>query len=155
MVIEIPVGRLSRIATPKVQVRFVPDFEIPLADFRNAVAVDQVFCKRRDQVVPPHPIFWGSDVGLVPEGMRHVPGGQFLRHEAQLYEGTHPVGQQAVINLIQVRKVVERLALLVFIIDTNFVVKDGVEAHILKAGDLFDFPQVLTIAVTQGQHGPT
>ena len=62
---------------------------------------------------------------------------KLLRHEAQFDEGADAVGQQAVVDLVDVREVVDRLALFVLVVDADFVVKDGVEAHVWKSVTCF------------------
>ena len=59
MVVKLPVeAEIVRIAAPKIQIGFIPDLEIPLANFVNSVAFDQVFGELRDQRIPPIPVFW-------------------------------------------------------------------------------------------------
>ena len=38
-VVKLIVGLLFRISCPKIEIRLIPDFEIPLGDFVDAVAV--------------------------------------------------------------------------------------------------------------------
>ncbi len=47
MVVEIPISFLLRIARPKINIGFVPDFEIPLRDFIEAIAIYEVMDKMR------------------------------------------------------------------------------------------------------------
>ena len=42
VVVELVVGVFARIAGPEVDVGLVPDFEIPLGDFVDAVALDEM-----------------------------------------------------------------------------------------------------------------
>ena len=106
-----------------------------------------------DKFIPPVPIFWRGHVGLVPERMQELFGRQFLGREAQLNERPYAIGQQAVVNLIDVGKVIDGLALLIFVVQSHFVMKDGVKANVLEARDLFDFPQVLPVAFAQTKDG--
>ena len=54
------------------------------------------------------------------------------RHEADFDHGAHSVRQQSVINLVNVRKVVNCRATLVFVIDADVVMKDGVKADVAE-----------------------
>src|SRR5690349_9319562 len=100
------------------------------------------------EVIPLRPIFWRSYVGLVPKGMNGIRHCQFSRHEAQLNERFYAVREQAVINLVHIRKVIDGVLLAVFIVQANFVVKNGMKTDIHEVGDLFDLTQVLAIALT-------
>src|SRR5580698_4610228 len=153
MVVELPVSRLPKISGPKIQVGFVPNLEIPLRDFVDAVAIDQVFGERGDEVFPLAPILWRRHVGLVPESMQGVMSSQLLRHEAQLNKRSHVFGEQTVIDLIDVGKVVRGATLAVFVIQTDFVVENRMEANVIKIRRLFDLAQVSPIAVSQAKRG--
>ncbi len=72
---------------------------------------------------------------LVPEGMRRQIGGQLARHEAEFHEGLYSVLQQAVVDLIDVGEVVDRMALGVFVVNAHLVLEDGVKADVLKTGN--------------------
>ncbi len=63
--------------------------------------------------------------------------------------------EEAVIDLIDVRKVVSRFPVLVFIVDTDFVMEDRVEAYVLKVRDAFRLPEVAAIALSQRQNRAT
>ena len=43
--------------------------------------------------------------------------------------------QQSIVDLIDIREVVDRIALRVFVVDAVLIIKDRVEAYIAKAGD--------------------
>src|ERR1700722_12981818 len=105
MVIQLEVSRLPRIAAPEVQVRLVPDLEVPLRYFSYAIAIDEMPRKLADQIIPLGIILGWRDVLLIPESMQRVLiGSQRLGHETQLNERTNTISQQAVINLIDIRK---------------------------------------------------
>src|ERR1700740_2481988 len=69
MVVQCPVGGLPGLTAPEIKVGLVPNFEIPLADFLDAVALDQMFRQLRDQIIPFTPILWRRDVRFVPKGV--------------------------------------------------------------------------------------
>src|SRR4029077_19512793 len=74
------------------------------------------------------------------------------RHEAQLHKRAHAVGQQAVVHLIDVRKVVDGLAAPPFAIDADIVIEDAVKAHVAERCDAAYGTQVLAITLAQAQH---
>ena len=82
-VVELVVGGLFRIAGPEIDVGLVPDLEVPLRDFVDAVAFDEMPRECFDELLPLVPVFRRSDVLLVPERMQRVwVGGKFLGREA-------------------------------------------------------------------------
>ncbi len=80
-------------------------------------------------------------------------GGEFAGHEADLNEGPHAVGEEAVINLIDVGKVVDGIALRILVVDADFVMKDGVKAHVIEVGDLLYGAEIVAIAFAQRENG--
>ncbi len=62
-------------------------------------------------------------------------------------------GKQSVIDLVDVGKIVRGQTLAVFVVQTDFVVENGVEANVIKIGRLLDLAQVASIAVSQAKHG--
>src|ERR1700757_368461 len=152
MVVELEVGLLCGTASPEVDVGLVPDLEVPLRDFIDAVTVDKMLREGGDKRVPLGVILRRRDDLLVPEGMVVEARGELLRHEADLDEGADSVGEQAVVDLIDVGEVVDGVALLVFVVDAEFVVKDGVEADVPEVGDLLHGLHVVAIALAHGEH---
>ena len=84
---------------------------------------------------------------LVPERVRLLRRGQGRGHEAQLDERPDAVRQDAVVDLIHVRPVVDRLALLGLAVDAVVVVEDVVEADVAEIGDRPGRAQVLPPAL--------
>src|SRR5882672_6943593 len=82
-----------------------------------------------------------------------LPRGELPRHETDLDEGTHAVFQQAVIDLVHVGEVVDRVSLAVLVVYPHLVVKDGVKTHVAKVRGLFQLPQVRAITCAQRQYG--
>src|SRR5580700_2195723 len=76
---------------------------------------------------------------------------QLRRHEAKLYERANASFEEPVVNLIHVRKIVDREALGVFRIYPVLVVKDSVKAHIPKTGDLPRRAKIAAITLTERQ----
>src|SRR5882672_10708185 len=60
--------------------------------------------------------------------------------------------QQAVVNLIDVGKIVDRMASGVLVVHTHVVVENSMEANILKSCGFPDGVQVASIALTQGEN---
>ena len=69
---------------------------------------------------------------MIPKRLNDLPGGQFLRHETQFDEGAHAVLQQAIVNVVHVRKIVNRVAAGVLVVETHFVMKDRVKPDVLE-----------------------
>ena len=137
VIVELEVGGLFGLAGPEVDVGLVPDFEVPLRHFVDAVAVDQVLGElRRSRSSHLAQSLGGETFCLYQKACRRRVGGQLFRHEAQLDEGPDAVCEQAVVDLIDVGEVVNRIALRVFVVDADLVVKDGVEADVLEVGGL-------------------
>src|ERR1700730_10517455 len=70
--IQSEVTLVARNAVPEIDVRFVPDFEVPPRNFLYAVARDQVAGKFGDERVPSLQAFRGRNVLFVPERMERV-----------------------------------------------------------------------------------
>ena len=79
--------------------------------------------------------FGGETFGLYQKGCNRVwIGRQLARHKADLDKRPYAVFQQPIVNLVDVGEVVNRVAMLVFVIDPHFIVQDRVKPHIAKAG---------------------
>src|SRR5438445_11361782 len=103
--------------------------------------------ERFDELIPFRPVFWWSDVLLVPKRVQGVGiGSQLLGHEAEFDDGAHSVFKQAVVNLVDVGEVVDGLAGGVFAVDAYFIVKTGVEAYVFVVGDALGFAEVVAVA---------
>ena len=156
VVVQFEIGRLLGIAAPEIDIGFVPYLEIPARDFIDAVAIDEVPRERLDHGVPFRIAFRRHHVGAVPERvvLRRI-GTQRLRHEAQFDERFDPVRQEAVVDLVDVGKVVGNPAVLIAIHDADVVVEDAVEAHVLEAGGRVHGVEILAVVVAQRQHRAT
>ncbi len=152
--VEIEITLLARNAIPEIDIRLVPHLEIPLRDFINTVTIDQVLREVLYQVVPAFHALRRRNILLVPERMQRIRiEGQLLRHKADLDQRPHAILQQAIVNLVDVGEVIDRVAVLVLVINTDFVVKDRVEAHVFEIGDLLHGTQILAIAFPQREDG--
>src|ERR1700751_6128099 len=81
--------------------------------------------------------------------MHILPRRQFLRHKADLDKGPQAIGQKPVIDLINVREVVDGIPSLVLVIDSNFIMENVVEPHIPELSDLLHFTQIVAITLPQ------
>ena len=78
-----------------------------------------------------------------------LPQRELPRHEANLDKRPHAIVQQSVIDLVHIRKVVNRIALLIFVVNADLVVQNVVEPHIAEVGDFLHFAKVAAIALPQ------
>src|SRR3954466_16001183 len=89
-----------------------------------------------DEFAPAFVIPRRRNQGVVPERMqRGRINGKLARHEAELDERLYAGLQQAVVDLVKVGKVVDRLAVRIFAVDADVVIEDVVEANVLESGD--------------------
>ncbi len=152
VIVELKIGRLFRLSSPKVDIRLIPDFEIPLRDFVHAVAIDQMFREVINQRLPFRIILRRRRKGMIPERVRGQRCSQRARHEAHLDEGPHAVVQQSIINLIDVGPVVDRLSLRVFRINPHVVVEDRMKANVANVGGRFHGPKLAPVAFAERQN---
>ena len=166
VVIELKVGLLFWIATPEVEVGFVPDFELPGGDFVDAVACDEVGGESLDHGVPEDVVPGRGDVGMAEEGVeeggieRHLFG-----HEAELDEGTDVLGEEAVVDFVDVEEVVGGgvvgglrgeagvLCLTGRVVEADLVVEDAVEADGLEVGGFLHGVEIGAVVGTESEDG--
>src|SRR5476651_699801 len=82
-------------ATESVEIRLIPDFKEPLANFDQAIALDPVGDQLADQHRPLRVVLRRSDIGTIMEN-RLIAGRQDAGHEAQLDERLHADRKQKV-----------------------------------------------------------
>src|SRR5262245_51002399 len=111
--------------------------------------------KTGDEIAPSSPIFWRRNDRFVPEGMKRLFRRKLSRSEAQFDEGPHLVLEEAIVDLIDVREVVNRPVVGPLVVDADFVVEDGVEAYIFEAGGRFDVAKIAPIVLSQRENGAT
>ena len=133
-IVQLIISLFLWIARPEIKVGLVPHLEIPLGDLRDAVTIDQMLRKLSNQRRPFGPVPGRRNNGLVPEGLLDFLRGKLSRHEAQLDKRANAVLQQSVIYLVDVGEIVNGAALTIFVIETDLIVKNGMEADIFKAG---------------------
>src|SRR5260370_1863638 len=103
----------------------------------------------RDKVVPLVPILWRRNDRLVPERMNDGLRGKFPRHEAQFDEGADMIFQQAIIDLIDVREIIDGFSGGIFIVHAGLVVENRVKTDVFESGHLLDLAEVPAIAISQ------
>src|SRR5579859_6974634 len=81
------------------------------------------------------------------------PQRQLLRRETDFDEGFYSLLQHAVIDLVHIGPVVNRVALRVLIVDAVLIVEDGVKTYIAEVGDVLHRAHVVAIALPQGEIG--
>ena len=85
---------------------------------------------------------------LVPEGVQRVGiERQFPGHETDLYHRADSIAEQAVVDLVHISKVVNRLAMFVLVVNAIFIVQDGVETNIPEIGHCFYRAKVFAVAL--------
>src|ERR1700722_5790069 len=155
MRIQIKIRSLPWNSIPEVNVRFVPHLEVPRCDFFNAVSLNEMLGKVPHQIVPSIHILGRRYVRLVPERMKCIRiEGEFFRHETDFNEWLDAIFKQPVANLIDIREVINRIAVIVLVINADFVVKDGMESNVLEISHLFHRADVVTIALAQREDSP-
>src|SRR6202047_1959030 len=105
-----------------------------------------------DQIGPPPQVLRRRHDRMVPKRMQGLLGGKFFGHEAQLYIRADAVLQKTVINLVDVRKIVNGLTIRVFIVESDFIMKNRMKTDVLESCCPLDFAQVLPITVAKGQN---
>ncbi len=81
-------------------------------------------------------------------------GREQLWHEADLDKRPDAVGQQTVVDLIDVAEVIAGFPVIVLVVHTHFVVQDPVKADVFKPGNAFDVPEILAITFPQRKDRP-
>src|SRR6185369_7292628 len=154
LIVKLVIGFFLWIADPEIEVGLIPHFEIPLRDFFKAVALHQMAREGFDHLAPAIPNLRRRHVLLVPEGVQSFRvGRELLGHEAHFHEGAHLIFQEAIVDLIDVREVVDGISSGIFVVHSDFILKNRVEPDEFEIGDAFGFAEIVTIALTQREDG--
>ena len=90
-------------------------------------------------------------------------GGHRLRREAEFDEGADVLGEEAIVDLVDVGEVVDGsvvgglrleawvLGLAAGVVEADLIVKDGVEADGLEVGRLLYGAEIVAVALTEGE----
>src|SRR6266487_864007 len=89
--------------------------------------------------IPFVPILWWGDIRLVPKRVQDVLRRQLFWHEAQFDKRPNSIGQQAVVDLVEVGEIIRGAPFAIFLIHADLVVENGVETHVFEISSLFDF----------------
>ncbi len=107
-----------------------------------------------DELFPLAPVFGRRDILLVPERMNRLRvKGELLGHEAELDKRTNLIREQAIVDQVGVRVVVDGAAVFVFVVEAVFIVEDRMEADVFELGDPFGLTQVVAVAVAKAKDG--
>src|SRR5260370_40620611 len=92
VIVEFEVAFLSRDAAPKINIRFVPNFEVPLRNFIDAVSIDKMLREMSHQAIPLLHAFGWRHIWLVPEWMQRIwIKCKLLWHKANFDDWAYPI----------------------------------------------------------------
>src|SRR5262249_20272230 len=113
----------------------------------------EMFGQSGHQVIPLFPVLGRRHDRLVPEGLVDGLRRKLWRHETQFDKRTDTLLEQTVVDLIDIRKVVEGRSLSVLVVKTDFILQNAMEANILQPGSTSRIPKIAAIAITQAEDG--
>src|SRR5437762_7313095 len=105
------------------------------------------------ELIPFVPILWRGDIRLVPKRVQDVLRRQLSWHETQFDKRPNSVGQQAVVDLVYVGEVIAGAPFAIFLIHSDLVVENSMEAHVFELSSLFDFAKVSALTFAQAENG--
>src|SRR4030088_1015870 len=92
VIVQFEVAFLSRDAAPKINIRFVPYFEVPLRNFVDAVSIDKVLREMSHQAIPLLHAFWWRHIWLIPEWMQRIwVKCELLWHKAHFHDWAYSI----------------------------------------------------------------
>jgi hypothetical protein len=77
--------------------------------------------------------------------------GKLARHEADFDERPHAAFEKTVVDLIDIREVIDGIAPIVFVVNADFIMKDGMETDVVEISGLLHGYLVVAVALTKGQ----
>lgn len=80
---------------------------------------------------------------------------QFLGHKADLNNWAHAILQQAIVDLVDIGKVVAWYAVFVLVIYPKLIMKNAVKTDIVEVGNLLERSKILAIALAESKRGTT
>src|SRR6185437_13900652 len=123
--IEIEVRFHARDTAPEVDVRLIPNLEVPLRNLINAEVLDQVLRECTDQTIPSLHALRRRYIRLVPERMKIIRiERQLLWHEANLNDRPHSLRNHVLVDLVDIGKVVKRLTVLIFVVHAELIMQN-------------------------------
>lgn len=166
VVIQREVSGLARLASPEIEVGFVPDFKLPGRDFVDAVARNEMRGESLDHAVPCSVILRWGGVGMVEEGLDEVGVvGHFLRHEAEFDVGADMLGEETIVDFVDVEEVVDGgvvgglrseagvLRLTGWVVEADLVVENAVEADGLEVGGFLHGVEIGSVVGAESEDG--
>src|SRR5580704_16552174 len=90
---------------------------------------------------------------MVPKLLRDLLRRELCGHETYLDKRTNAVLQQAVVDLIDVGKIVDGIARGIFVVQAYFVVENRMEADVVETGGLLHHAEIVAVAFAQRQDG--
>ena len=136
MLIELKIFSLT-CRPESVEVRLIPDFEIPIPHFLRTIPFGQMSHELVDELVPLLIRLGLSDVPLPPED-RLLAAGQRFGHKPQFDNRANlQIPHEEVIHTINVGPVVNEVAGSSDFYNVHFLVEQAVEVHMFKAARFF------------------
>src|SRR3984885_15552644 len=123
VIVQSKVAGLRRRAGPEIKVWFVPHLEVPLRDFIDPIAIDEMRREGRYQRVPFRVIARRRDYRVVLETVHGLARGESSGHEGYFDERPDAVFEESVVDLVYVGKIIDRLPVPIFIVDADFIVQ--------------------------------
>src|SRR6266853_497624 len=105
-----------------------------------------------NEVVPFVPIFWRRNVRFIPERVQGRFHGELPGHEAQFYKWTNTIFQEAVVDLIDVRKIINGLSLRILVVQSDLIVENRMKSDISESRCILYLAEITAITVTQRQN---
>src|ERR1700674_3634275 len=102
-----------------------------------------------NEIVPFVPIFWRRNVWLIPERVQGRFRGKLLGHEAQFYKWSNMIFQQPVVDLIDVRKIIDGLSFRILVVQTDFIMENRMKSYIFESRCILHFAKVTPITFAQ------
>ena len=155
VVIQLKIAAIPGNSVPEINVRLIPDLEVPQRHLVGPITLDQVLPQGRNQRIPALHRLRRRHILLVPERVQRIRiKRQLLGHKADLNHRLHAVLQKSVVDLVHIREVVHRIAMLILRVHAVFIVQNAVRPHVAHPGHTMHRPQIVAVAFAQPQIRP-
>src|SRR5271166_3597015 len=153
-VIKSVIGFLLRLPSPKIEVGFVPNLEVPIGHILYAISLYEVLGEPKNQLIPLMRIARWRHIWVVPELVRSRPLGQFLRHETQFDKRIHPNLSHAIVDQVNAGEIQQQIARWILTpIDSHLVLKNSVKPDVPDVHNFSQRPQVVTPIFAERHRG--
>src|SRR5580704_14805179 len=153
-IVKVIAGLLFRFSRPEIEIRFVPNFKIPLRHLLDAVSLYKVTGELENELVPLARITRWRNVRVIPEWVRAGSLGHLFRHEAEFNKGTDSDLHQAVIDEVNASEVQRQIARSVLTaVDSYLMFKNPMKPDVLYVHDFSERAQILAPIFTEGHGG--